>query len=419
MTIYLVIAGIIAMLLLSAFFSATEMAYSSCSTVRLENAAEDGSKAAARALKISGHFEDALSAILIGNNLANIACSSLCSVLVILLTGSDEMTWVATVIVTIVVIIFCETLPKIISKKNANTVALKYAFVTRAVMVVLKPLVWVVVKSVDLLTSGIREPETDSEEAVEELQTLIETAEDEEVLDEDQSELVQAAIDFPDISVSEVMTARVDVAAIDIEDSLEDMLKTVEETSYSRIPVYEDSVDNIIGILSINRFLKMMTENDTGDIRSLLMKPCYVYKTVKLPAVLNTLRREKQHLAIVTDEYGGTLGVVSMEDVLEQLVGEIWDETDEVEEEIVQRSSGEFELDGDMSISDFVELIGVREEDFECESETLGGWTIETFERFPREGESFEYEGITVTVLAMDSRRVEKVLVKIPDNTEQ
>ncbi|MCQ2558080.1 MAG: hemolysin family protein [Oscillospiraceae bacterium] len=415
--IYAVVAGILLMLVLSAYFSGAEMAYSSCNSVRLENAAEDGSKRAKRALRITEHFDDALGAILIGNNLANIACSSLCSVLVILLTGSDELTWLATVIVTVVVIIFCETIPKIICKKNANTVALRYATLTRLLMLVLKPLVWVVVKTVDLFTSGLQEPDQDADEAVDELQSLIETAEDEAVLDEDQSELVQAAIDFADISVSEIMTARVDVTAVDVEDSLEEILRTIDETAFSRIPVYEGGIDNIIGILSINRLLRAMTENRHPEIRSMLMYPCFIYKTVKLPDVLATLRKEKQHLAVITDEYGGTLGVVSMEDVLEQLVGEIWDETDDVEEEVVERVSGEYELDGDMSIADFLELMEIDEESFEGESETLGGWTIESFGCFPKEGESFRYENFTVTVLQMDSRRVEKVLVK-PDEPE-
>ena len=216
-------------------------------------------------------------------------------------------------------------------------------------MLVLRPVTWLVVTLVDLLTAGMKGEENDDEEAaVEELHSIIDTAEDENVIDEDSSELVNAAIDFADISVSEVMTARVDILAIDIDDSPEDVLETIAESSYSRIPVYQDSIDNIIGILSLNHYLKSAVDDRNVDIRPLLMQPYFVYKTMKLPAVLSLLRDSQQHLAIVTDEYGGTLGVVSMEDVLEELVGEIWDETDVVEDEIKVIEDGVFEVDGDI-----------------------------------------------------------------------
>ena len=417
----LTVAGIVLCVILSGFFSGSEMAYSSCSTLRLEHLRDGGSKRAGLAVKIAERFEDALGAILIGNNLVNIAASSLITVLVVQLTGTDSMVWLGTLIITVVIIIFGETIPKITCKKNANRVAVRYAWPVRALMLLLKPLVWLVVKLIELITRPLKgEEDEDTEEAVEELQNLIETAEDEEVLDEDQSELVQAAIEFDQISASEVMTARVDVCAIDIEDDWEDILALVEQAPYSRLPVYEDSIDNIIGVLYLNHFLKAMTEDGHTDIRKLLMPPCYVYKTMKLPAVLNTLKKARQHLAIVSDEYGGTLGVLSMEDVLEQIVGDIWDETDTVEQEVVQRSESEFELDGDMTISDMLELLGIDEDSFEAESETVGGWTVESFGAFPEVGDSFQYERWQITVLAMDGRRVEKVLVQaLPEPSEE
>ena len=342
----LYLAGILLCVILSGFFSGSEMAYSSCSSLRLEHLRDDGSKRAGVAARIADRFDDALSAILIGNNLVNIAASSLGAVLVVHLTGGDSKVWLATLIITVIIIIFGETIPKITCKKNANRVAVRYAYPVRALMLILKPLVWLVVKAVGLLTRSLKgEEDEDAEEAVEELQSIIETAEDEEVLDEDQSELVQAAIEFDQISASEVMTARVDVCAIDIEDDWEEILSLVEEAPYSRLPVYEGSIDNIIGVLYLNHFLKAMTDDGRADIRSLLMPPCYVYKTMKLPAVLSTLRKARQHLAIVSDEYGGTLGVLSMEDVLETIVGDIWDETDTVEQEVVLRSEGEYELE--------------------------------------------------------------------------
>ena len=413
-TIITVALGILVCLCLSAFCSSAEMAFSSCNVVRLENMRDDGSKRAGVAVKITERFDDALSAILIGNNLANIAASSLASVFVILLFGSDEYAWAATAVLTVLVIIFGETIPKITAKKAANTLSLRYAYAVHGMTLVLRPLILLIVGLVHLLTGREKpEEETDGEEAVEELQSIIETAEDEDVLDEERSELLQAAIDFSEISAMEVMTARVDVCAIDIEDDWNEIVAAVEAASFSRLPVYEGTIDNIVGVLYLNHFLKALTEEGSRtDIRKLLMQPCYVYKTMKLPAVLSLLRKAKQHLAIVTDEYGGTLGVISMEDVLEQIVGDIWDDTDVIEQEVVERAEGEYELDGDMSIYDFLDLAGIPEEDFEAESSTLGGWTLERFGAFPKKGDSFRYENITVTVLKMDGRRVEKLLVR-------
>ena len=415
MNIYLIIAGIAVCIALSAFCSSSEMAYSSCNTMRLEGMKDGGSKRASLALLIAERFDDALSAILIGNNLANIGASSLASVLVLLITGGEEYARLATLILTILVIIFGETIPKISTKKNPDTVALRHARPVRFLMVVLWPLIWLVVKLIHLITCKLPEQDAGSpEEAVEELQSIIETAEVEDVLDEDQSELLQAAIDFADVSALEVMTARVDVCAIDIDDDWDDILAVVEEAPYSRLPVYEDSIDNIIGVLYLNHFLKALSDGDRVDIRKLLMPPCYVYKTMKLPAVLNQLRRAKQHLAVVTDEYGGTLGVLSMEDVLEQIVGDIWDETDTVEQEMVCRGEGEYELEGSMLLADFLETLGINEDDFEAESSTVGGWTLEMFGGFPHVGDSLRHQHLTATVLSMaDGRRAGKVLVQI------
>ena len=413
------LAAILVCVFFSNFFSSSEMAYSACNRVRLENASDDGSKRAAAAVKIVERFDDTLSTILIGNNLVNIAASSLGSLAVMELLG-DGYAWVSTVVITTLVIIFGETIPKIVAKNSANRIALRHAYFIRILSVLFKPLIMLVVGLIRLICLPLKGERTDAsdDDAVEELTSIIETAEDESVLDVDRSELVQAAIDFSDIMASEVMTARVDMLALDIEDDWDELLKTIDESPYSRLPVYEDGVDNIIGVLYLNHFLKALAGDEKPDIRSLLMPVCYVYKTMKLPAVLSELRRAKQHLAVVVDEYGGTLGVLSMEDVLEQLVGEIWDETDEVEEEIVERPDGRFELDGDMVISDFIELMELNEEDFDFESDTVGGWTIEMFGSFPKVGDSFEYENFTVTVLQMDGLRVEKILVQVHPKPE-
>lgn len=437
--LYLVIAGIIVCLCLSAFFSASEMAYSSCNSMRLESIKDDkgkGWKKAATAMKIVENFDQALSAILIGNNLVNIAASSMSSVLVIIVMTAaglnpDNYGWLSTLVITILVIIFGETMPKISAKRNATKIAMRNAPFVNFLMIVFKPIIWIVVKTIALITKPLKgEQDANQEESVEELQSIIETAEDEGIIDEDDSNLMQAAIDFADKSAMDVMTARVDVCAIDIEDSWKDIKATIDSSIYSRIPVYEGTIDNVIGILHLNKLFKTLANiEEQGkaidekeapiDIRTLLMPPCYVYKTMKLPKVLNQLKGAKQHLAIVTDEYSGTLGVVSMEDVLEQIVGEIYDETDVVEPELVKHNDTEFEVDGGMPVADLLELAGINEDDFDADSNTVGGWTIESIGSFPNEGDSFTYRNMTIKVLKMDGMRVEKVMVKIDPKAEE
>ncbi len=408
----LYIAGIVFCVLCSAFFSASEMSFSSNNKIRLEHNAEEGDARSRLALFVTEHFDDALSAILVGNNLVNIAASSLGSVAVILAFG-EKYTWASTAIITAAVIIFGETIPKIAAGRSATAFSVAFARPIRVLMIVLRPVTWVVVSLVNLITAGMKGEETDDDDAaVEELHTIIETAEDEDVIDEDASELVSAAIDFADICAYEVMTARVDVMAIDIDDDWDEIMEVVSEAPHSRLPVFEDSIDHVIGVLSMNHFLKALIDQDRVDIRELVMPPCYVYKTMKLPAVLQTLRDAQQHLAIVTDEYGGTLGVVTMEDVLEELVGEIWDETDVVEPDIVEREEGVYELDGDTPISELLELMEWSEDDFDYDSETVGGWCIEMLDEFPEPGTTFTYEEVKVTVKETEERRVRRVRIE-------
>ncbi|MBE6117962.1 MAG: HlyC/CorC family transporter [Erysipelotrichaceae bacterium] len=410
--ITVIIAAIAACIVCSAFFSASEMSYSSCNKVRLENAMEDGDKAAARAVKITDRYDDALSAILVGNNLVNIAASSLGSVLVILL-AAEQYAWASTAIITLLVIVFGETIPKIAASKNATVYAMKYSGIIRVLMIVLKPVTWLVVSLVNLLTSALKGEENDDEEAaVEELHSIIETAEDEEIIDQDSSELVSAAIDFADISVSEVMTARIDITTIDIDDDRDEIWDIIENSPYTRIPVYDESIDHVIGILSLNRYLKAVIDDPDVNMNSMMMEPCFLYKTIKLPDALEQLRKAQQHLAIVTDEYGGTLGVVTMEDILEQLVGDIWDETDVVEEGILEKKENEYEVYGDTPVFEFLELLGWNEDQFDFESETVGGWCIEMLEGFPEAGSSFRYRNIEVTILETAERRVIKALIR-------
>ncbi|MBR2552920.1 MAG: HlyC/CorC family transporter [Erysipelotrichaceae bacterium] len=408
----ILLIGILLCICGSAFFSASEMSFSSANKLRLENSAEEGDEGAKKAFWITEHFDDALSTILVGNNLVNIAASSMGSI-VILLTLGEKYAWVSTLVITILVIIFGETIPKITAKRNATNMAIAFAPLTRFLMFILRPVTLLVVTLVNLITHFLKGEAEDEDAKVDELHSIIDTAEDENVLDEDESELINAAIDFADISVSEVMTARVDLVAIDIDDDREEILETIQNSSFSRIPVYEDSIDNVIGVLSVNHFLKASIDDPNVDIRTLMMKPIFIYKTIKLPDALSSFRSKQQHLAIVTDEYGGTMGVVSLEDIMEEIVGDIWDETDVIEEEIVAKNDDEFEIDGDMALDEFWETLSLDRNKFEeYESETVGGWCIEMMDRFPDVGQSFTYENYTIIIQDADDRRVKKVLIK-------
>jgi len=425
MIIALLIIGLILCLAFSAFFSASEMSYSSCSELRLENLESVGDKKAKKALKIVHNFNDVLGSILIGNNLVNIAASSIGSVLVIEIFNNDNYAWVSTLVVTILVIIFGETIPKIIAKKKSTSFAIAFAGLNSFLMIIFKPLIKLFVFLVNLITKNMEGEDADKdeedliEEAIDELSSIVETAEDEDILDEDQSELVQAAIDFLDVSAVEAMTSRVDLVAIDIDDDIEEINRVINESQFTRIPVYEDSIDNIIGVLHVNHYLKACLEDINVNIKDILIQPCYVYKTTLLTSILDQLRKAQTHMAIVCDEYGGTLGIITMEDILEEIVGEIWDETDEIEEEEVKElTESIFELDGDLTISEFCELINIHEDDFECESETVGGWALEHFECYPKNYDTFIDENLKVTVIEIEDRRILKLLVELLPTTE-
>ena len=412
---------------MSAFFSSSEMAFSSCNRVRLEHMRDNKNSSAGIAVKILDHFESALSAILVGNNLVNIAASSLGSIVAIRLAG-DAYTWVSTLILTVLVIILGETVPKILAERNATSFSLVLARPVRVLMVILRPVTYVTVAFVNFITRLFPDEKEDgSDLAAEELRTIIETAENEDVLDEDTSELVSAAIDFSEVTVQEVMTARADMVVINVEDDPSEIYEGVMSAGVSRIPVYEGDIDHIIGVLHVNRYLKAAAgiaagekEDGSGmsriagliDIRERMLPVSYVYKAMKLPSVLAQLRESRQQIAIVTDEYGCTIGLVSIEDVLEELVGEIWDETDTIEPDIIERPDGQFDVDGDMTLTEFAEHMGISEDQMDYESDTVGGWCIEMLGEFPEEGDSFEWKNLTVTVTGISERRVRSVRVE-------
>ncbi len=412
-------AVIFVMVCLSAYFSASEIAFNTSNKMRLRRAADEGSKTAKLAYRISESFTTALSAILIGNNLANIAVST-CTTLIVmdLFPGNVGVaSTVATIVVTIVILICGEIVPKNLSKQHADTVVRWIAVPTRILTLLLSPIVAIVMILLFLLRKLWGKDRVEGEPTVteEELSSIIETVEEEGVIDEEQSELLQSALEFDATTIEKIMTPRVNVTALDI-DAEESELRALisDKAQYSRLPVYEESIDNIIGILSLNRYYKAAIDDPAPDIRSLLIKPCKLHKTMKLPAAMARMREQKVHLAIVIDEFGGTLGVVSMEDILEQLVGEIWDDTDVIVYECVPTGENTYEVTGKMNIEDcFDEIEFECPEDFSCEYTTMGGWAVQMLEANPHVGDSFHYENLFIVVSEMEEESITKLTVLV------
>ena len=433
------------MVILSACFSASEISFNTANKMRLKKASEEGKKSATLAYNIINKFNTALSAILIGNNLANIAASTCATVIAIQLIKDDPdlASVVATVVMTVIILIFGEIVPKIVAKNNADVMVHWFAYIITVVKWILYPLVWLVMALINLLSKLWGKDDEDGPTVTEEeLSSIIETVEEEGVIDEEKKDLLQSAIIFPDTTVEEIMTPRIDMLAYDITRSLESLHDIAEKSCYSRIPVFEESVDEIIGVLYLNRYYRKVTGsgvNNKSDLRKLLMEPCFVHKTMKLDRALNILRDRKTHLAIVVDEYGGTMGVVTIEDILEELVGEIWDESDEIVNECIKTGNNTYEVSGDMNIEDFFEEIEFDPKDFECEYSTMGGWAIEMLNAEPHLGDNFsfsdcteedkeddDYEGHTelyVIVSGMDDMRITKLTVLVrrfePDEKEK
>ena len=350
-------AVIFVMICLSAYFSASEIAFNSANKMRLRRAADEGSTTAKVAHDIADNFTTSLSSILIGNNLANIAVST-CTTLIImdLFPGHVGVaSTVATIVVTIVILICGEIVPKTLAKQHADGVSRLVAIPTRILTLLLSPIVALVMVLLFILRKIWGKDRVEGEPTVteEELTSIIETVEEEGVIDEEQSELLQSALEFDSITVEKIMTPRVNVTALDIDADESDLHALISDnTQFSRLPVYEESIDNVIGILSLTRYYKAGIDETKPDIRSLLLKPCKIHKTMKLPAALAKLREQKMHLAIVIDEFGGTLGVVTMEDILEELVGDIWDDTDVIVQKCIPTGENTYEVAGEMNIED-------------------------------------------------------------------
>ena len=416
--------AIVFLLCASAFFSGSEIAFSSVNPVRLKNLGKDGESFALKtAIKIREDYENVLSTILVGNNIVNMASSSIATLIVIAWWG-DDYAWTSTVIMTLLVLTFGEIIPKVIAKQIPELFCVLAAVPIYVLSVILKPLTVIVMAIVNLTSKLWQKGVTDSEAVSEDdFENIIEIVEDEGVLDEEQCDLLQNALDFDEVLAYEIITHRVDMEAIDIHDPYEVNIRKCEECTYSRLPVYEDTTDNIIGILHLNHFYKSYVDGKKVNFRDLLLPVNFVHKTMPLPQVLEKMKENKCHMVVVLDEYGGTMGILTMEDVLEQLVGEIWDESDEIEREFICIDDTHFEADGDMRVYDFFDEFDIdidENEDFDGDTATVGGWTLNKLFGEVNEGDSFVFENLEITVLKVDGYRIERIAVcELPVEEEE
>ena len=414
--------AIVLLLIGSAFFSSSEIAYASANKSRLKKAAESGDKKGKWAQEISEHYDKTLTAVLIGNNLVNIASSSVATVIAMALVG-DAGVAVATAVMTILLLIFVEIVPKQLAKQFCDSYALAVSPIMKVVLLITRPFVWLFGKIIHVISKSWAWAKTDTSITYEDLVTIIETVEEEGVIDEDCSELLQSAIEFDETEVQEISTHRVEMTALDINDSTKEIIETALNSEYSRIPVFEDTIDNIIGILPVNLLLKELLDTDQPDIKEMLQEPLFVPQTKKLPEVLDLMQRSKIHMAIVTDDHGGTLGIVTMEDILEELVGEIWDETDTIEEEILQVSENEFLADGSMMLNDFLEYFEIEDPELDDYIITVNGWITEILDDYPKVNDSFDYKNYHIIIeetddLVVSSLKVIRTETKDNDDEE-
>lgn len=410
------LVAILICILLSVYFSATETAFNSVSRIRLKNKAEnEGNKKAALVLKLLEQYDRMLSAILIGNNIVNIACTSLTTLLFVALLQDENLgATVATAVVTVVLLIFGEISPKTLAKEHAESAAMLSAPFLNFLMYLLTPLTWVLglwQKMLSLLfksngASGITEQE---------LLTIVDEAEHDGNIDADESELIRSAIEFNDLEVRDIFTPRIDIEAIPSDMPRENVAKVFSESGYSRLPVYEDSIDNIIGIIYLKDFYNMTFRKNT-DISEIIKPVIFVPKSKKIADLRKELQEQQLHIAIVMDEFGCTVGLVTLEDILEELVGEIWDEHDEIVREISKTDEHTWVVSGKANVEKVFENL---EMDCAFEAMTVSGWVMEILEKIPSEGDCFENDGLHVKVMKMYRKRIEQVeIIKLPE-TEQ
>lgn len=409
-----VILGIVIGLLIlcSSFFSCIETAFSCVSTARLKNEESKGNKKARNALFITENFDKALTTILIGNNVVNLGCSSLATVLCMNIFQNFAAA-ISTGLTTILVLTFGEIIPKCIGKEKSETVALNTAIILKGIMIVLTPLsfLFIAIKTGALKLLNIR---NDSPTVTEdELKYIIEHSENEGVLEEEESEMVQSALEFDEKSAFEVLTPRVDMLALDIDDDFETNKNKILTERYSRVPVYKENLDNILGILYTRDYLEELIDGKTPDIKLLINDAFFTYKSRKLSALMNDLRKNQVNMAIVTDEYGGTLGIVTMEDLIEEIVGEIYDEDEDIEKEYTKLRENCYFVSGDLEFDQLLELTDREDFDNDTESHTVGGFIFEHMGRIPKEGDKFEIDGLSFEVYKVEERRIISAIVKV------
>ncbi|MBE6135702.1 MAG: HlyC/CorC family transporter [Erysipelotrichaceae bacterium] len=395
------------LLLMSAFFSAADMAYGSVDRNRLVKKAET-SKLAAIALKLVDRYEFSISSILFGNNLVNILASSIITIVGTSAYG-DMGASIGAIIFTVILIIFAEFLPKAIAKRFNYTLSLAFAYPVFFFSALFFVFVWPISKMFQLIGKLFTKKAKEEEEiGEEELDEMIDEIEESGELEKDEAELVRGAVDLIDIEAYEIMTPRVDVFAVDVDENIKEKYEISELLKHSRIPVYENTIDNIIGIIPVKTLARLLLSGGEIDVRSLLYRPLYIPRNYQIVKLLDDFRKDRIHIAIVKDEYGGTDGIVTMEDIIEEIVGDIFDETDEVVEEVKKVRKGIYLISGMMNIDDFFELIDYHD-DFDTNYSTVGGLCQEFFEDFPNVGDSFHIGNYKITITKADRYSVIQV----------
>ena len=394
-------------LVIYAYFSATETAFTTFNRIKMKMMAEKGDKRAATVLELSENFDTLISTILIGNTLVNTLSASMATIFFTkLLKNLDEdiSALIASVIMTVVVLVFSELSPKTLAKNAPDKFALFSAPIIKVIQSALKPLTFLFQKWQTLL-SKVLKPQEDTGMTEEELISIIEEAQEDGGIDEEESTLIKSAIEFGDLEVGDIFTPRIDITALPSNADKDTVARTFSESGYSRIPVYEGDIDNVVGILYYKDFYSLVKDKNVA-IDEIIKPVIYVAKTQKVNDLMKELQEKQLHLAVVMDEYGSTAGIVTLEDILEEIVGDIWDEHDEIIEEIKEISDGEYEVSGMTNIEKLFDELDLPFDD-ELDAATANGWAMAVLERIPEEGDSFEHMGLKVNVLKMDGKRIE------------
>ncbi|MDY3015460.1 MAG: hemolysin family protein [Evtepia sp.] len=409
-----IIVALIILVALSAWCSSTETAYSSVNKVRLKSKAEDGNVAAQKALALLEQYDKLLSCILIANNIVNLTAATLGTVLFTRLFPVYGPA-ISTIVLTVVVLIFGEITPKTMAKDRAESFCMRAVIPLRICLTVLTPLHLFFGLFYKVVVKMFR-PTQDEGITEEELITMVEEAESEGGLEHHESELIRAAIEFNDMEVEEILTPRVDIVAAPDTITMEEFAVLFAESGYSRIPVYHSSIDNIIGLVHEKDFFSARYHNHT-DVTSLISKVFYTTGSAKISDLLRLLQIRKAHMAVVVDDYGGTMGIVTMEDILEELVGEIWDEHDEVIEEFKPQEDGSYLISCSANLDDLFDRFSLRATDID--SASISGWVMDQLGRLPVEGDHFIYETLDVTVTKIDHRRILEIRVAVIPEEEE